>query len=204
MPKRKHNQAWYKEEKEVVLDLIKLGYRARRQPGSGNKAVDLQHDCVWHDSPIGKLHIECKFKSKATWKTCENDRDGADILTMRESHGKRMVYMDWATFLQLVGSAADRSEIAADLPKAGCPECHKYAGHCPVCHNRLPSVEPDKPWLTEVERNPPPPVTDWDAIAERFGLEEAWRRRDRINAAHQNPPPRKPKPNKLKGRGFGK
>ncbi len=168
MAKRKHDQAWYKEEKEVVVDLIKLGYRARRQPGSGNRAVDLQHDCVWHDSPIGRLHIECKFKGKATWKTCENDRAGADILTMRESHGKRMVYMDWTTFLQLVGSAADRSETAADLP----------------------SVEP-KPWLTETEQG-------------FVAMQRTAAQRARIQSAHQNPPQRKPKPNKLKGRGFGK
>ena len=96
---------------------------------------------------------------------------------MRESHGKRMVYMDWATFLQLVGSASDRSEIAADLP----------------------SVEPDKPWITEIMADLKEVVADPKRKSEVLDATRA-----RIQAAHKNPPQRKREPNKLKSRGFGK
>ena len=156
-------------ERAVVKVLEALGYWARRQPGSGNRAVDLQHDVVWQDSPIGRLHLECKFKSKSTWKTCENDRDGADILVMREARGAAKDYMDFDLFLQLVGSAADRSENLADLP----------------------SVEPDKPWITETR------------LTDKAGHWDETLRRARIQAAHKDPPKREAKPNKLNGRGFG-
>ena len=109
--------------------------------------------------------------------------EGAPILTLKCSQSganqhqgashetERYVFMKWDTFTALVGSAADRSEIAADLP----------------------SFEP-KPWLTETQKRLwfPKTVAEEDA------------RREAIQSAHQNPPKRKPKPNKLKGRGFGK
>ncbi len=184
-----------REERSIVKSLEGKGYSARRQPGSGNRAVDLQHDILWRDSPIGKIHIEAKYRDKSQWRTLEGWQAGADILTVRAARGERMAFLSWDLLLQLVGSAADRSEVAADLSSGECPECHKYMGHCPACHRDLPSVEPDKPWLTE------PQIVEAKAMAD-YSTEIL--RRARIQSAHQNPPQRKPKPNKLKGRGFGK
>ena len=94
-----------REERAIVKDLEKLGYRCRRQPGSGNRAVDLQHDVLWHDSPAGKLHIEDKYREKSQWQRLENYRAGADILTVREARGERMAFLSWNLLLELVGPA---------------------------------------------------------------------------------------------------
>ena len=201
MAKKKHNQQWYKEQKAVAATLEKLGYRTRQQPGSGNRDITLQNDVVWHDSPIGQQEIECKWREKSLWKTLTDwlTKDGADMLTVKchenrvGQDGERYVFMRWETFLQHVGSAADRSEHLADLP----------------------SVEPDKPWLTEW-RGAPEALEEIERMVSdgahhsglmkdyggRYATEEE--RRARIQAAHQNPPQRKLKPNKLKGRGFQK
>ena len=97
-----------RDERQVIKDLEKRGYNARRQPGSGNRAVDLQHDIVW-ESPLGRLHIESKYRRDSQWKMLENYRAGADILTLRchkqvtGQNGQRMVFMSWELFLDLVG-----------------------------------------------------------------------------------------------------
>ncbi len=117
MPKKKHNQAWYKEEKQIVSDLKQLGYSARRQPGSGNKAIDLQDDVVWRDSPAGHLQIEAKWRDECRWKTLEGWRAGADILTVRchagrtGQNGERMAFLSWKLLLELVGQAKGRIGI---------------------------------------------------------------------------------------------
>ena len=105
------------DEREIVKDLEKRGYRARRQPGSGNRAVDLQHDVVWQDSPVGRLHIESKYRRDSQWKRLETYRAGADILTLRcdqrlnGQDGQRMVFMSWELFLDLVGHAQGDGEF---------------------------------------------------------------------------------------------
>ncbi len=182
MAKRKRNQQWWKEQRAVEKSLNDLGYRTRQQPGSGNRDITLQNDVVWHDSPIGHLELECKWREASLWKSLLKWMGGADLLTLKchenrkDQDGRRYVVLRWDTFLALVGSAADRSEIAADLP----------------------SVEPDKPWLTE--------CLSWekaeDMARRNNELLEEDDRRARIQSAHQNPPKRKPKPNKLKGRKF--
>ncbi len=177
-----------REERSIVKDLESKGYSARRQPGSGNRAVDLQHDIVWKDSPIGKLHIEAKYRDKSQWRTLEGWQAGADILTVRAARGERMAFLSWDLLLQLVGSAADRSEIAADLPETqAIIEVGPKGSGSQV-------TTPDKPWLTETQKRLWFPKT----------MAEEDARREAIQSAHQNPPQRKPKPNKLKGRGFGK
>ncbi len=172
-----------REEREVVRDLKARGYDAHRVPGSGNVDPTLPSDVEWTDSPIGKLLIECKWRTSCGWRTLLKWMEGAPILTLKCGAGQnqhvttvnadsnRYVFMKWDTFMALVGSAADRSEIAADLP----------------------SVEPDKPWLTEATR-----------IPSAQELDEWERKQARIQAAHKNPPQRKREPNKMKGRGFGK
>ena len=108
------------DEREIVKDLEKRGYRARRQPGSGNRAVDLQHDIVW-ESPAGRLHIESKWRKESQWKTLENYRAGADILTLKcdgrmQQHSQRMIFMSWELFLDLVGDAQPMFEASGGIP----------------------------------------------------------------------------------------
>ncbi len=171
-----------RDERDLVKDLKARGYSARRQPGSGNVDPTLPHDVVWEDSPIGRLLIECKWRATCGWRQLLTWMEGAPILTVtcdkrRDQDGDRYVFMKFDTFMALVGSAADRSEIAADLP----------------------SVEPDKPWITELMADLKEVVAD-----PKRKREELDAARARIQSAHQNPPQRKPKPNKLKGRGFEK
>ncbi len=159
------------DERMIVNDLEKRGYKARRQPGSGNRAVDLQHDCVWFDSPAGKLHIESKYREDCKWKALEGWRAGADILTVRcdarksGQEGQRMAFLSWDLLLALVGDAAVRDDLSA-----------------------LEGIEIETPAA--------------DAIIAQ--ISEIETRRQRIQSAHQNPKPKPAKPNKLRGRGFGK
>ncbi len=177
MAKRKHDQAWYKEQKDVEKTLNRLGYRTRQQPGSGNKDITLQNDVVWHDSPIGHLEIECKWREKSLWKSLLKWMGSADLLTLKchenrkDQDGRRYVVLRWDTFLALVGDAAQRAE-AADLGAQ--------------------IATPDKPWLTE------PETPAADAILAQISEIEA--RRKRIQTAHRNPPSKPQKPR----RGFGK
>ncbi len=162
------------EETQIVKDIAARGYKVRRQPGSGNRAVDLQHDVVWFDSPVGKLHLESKYKVNPTWKTCENDRDGADILLMRSRNGRRKAYLDWDLLLALVGDAAVRDDLSA-----------------------LEAMD-KRPWSETPKAEA--------VVAEMASMmaEDIAARRQRIQSAHQNPKPKPAKPNKLRGRGFGK
>lgn len=91
-----------REERSIVRDLTDKGYSARRQPGSGNRAVDLQHDICWRDSPIGTVLIEDKYRDKNQWKTLDGWRQGADILTVRCARGERMAFLPWETLLALL------------------------------------------------------------------------------------------------------
>ena len=197
MAKRKRNQQWWKEQRAVEKSLNDLGYRTRQQPGSGNRDITLQNDVVWHDSPIGHLELECKWRETSLWKSLLKWMGGADLLTLKchenrkDQDGRRYVVLRWDTFLALVGSAADRSEIAADLP-----ETQAIIEIGPK-DSGLQVTTPDKPWLTEAARYASPAMT-----AENVA--RIQQSRARIQSAHQNPPQRKPKPNKLKGRGFGK
>ena len=104
------------EESAIVKALVARGYRARRQPGSGNRAIDLQHDVLWHDSPAGKLHIEDKYRAKSLWKSLEKWRGGADILTLREAGGQRMAFLPLDLLLGLVGPADEQYGVRVALP----------------------------------------------------------------------------------------
>ena len=101
-----------REENQIRKDLEDRGYSARRQPGSGNRDIDLQDDVVWKDSPAGKLHIESKFKgydkdgvSKERWKTLLTWKQGADILCVRAAGKQRYAFLSWNLLLELVGPA---------------------------------------------------------------------------------------------------
>lgn len=105
-----------REERDLVRSLAKHGYAGRRQPGSGNRGVDMQHDVVWQASPAGRLLIEDKYRDKSQWKTLERWRAGADILTVREARGQRMAYLTWDLLLALTGPADERG---AERPELG-------------------------------------------------------------------------------------
>ncbi len=113
-----------REERAIVKDLQALGYDCRRQPGSGNRAVDLQHDVCWFDSPAGKLHIEDKYRDKSQWQRLEAYRAGADILTVRchagrtGQNGERMAFLPWSLLLELVGRPESRDMTNSNKPIA--------------------------------------------------------------------------------------
>lgn len=202
-----------RDERELVKDLKARGYEARRQPGSGNVDPTLPHDVVWEDSPIGKLLIECKWRATCGWRTLLTWMEGAPILTVKCSQAganqhkiagdetDRYVFMKWDTFMALVGDAAARSEYidVQSIPVEEIP-VHDSREAFPLPskwvtkqeleksypQEDLPPVEPDKPWLTE-----PCAAMEWEAYSQEG--------RAKIQAAHQNPPQRKPKP-----RGFGR
>ncbi len=176
MPKRKHNQQWYKEQLAVAAYLERLGYRTRQQPGSGNKDITLQNDVVWHDSPIGHLEIECKWREKSLWKSLLKWMGGADILTLKchenrkDQDGRRYAVLRWDTFMALVGDAAQRAE-AADLGAQ--------------------IATPDKPWLTEHLGG------GFLGAGIESVMQEEQERREAIQNFHQNPPKRPMKPRRL-------
>lgn len=107
-----------REEKQIVKDLEAKGYSARRQPGSGNRAFDLQHDVWWRDSPAGALHIEDKYRDECRWKTLEKWKEGADILTVRQARGERMAFLSWKLLLELIGQNGGREALpCAEKPR---------------------------------------------------------------------------------------
>ncbi len=176
-----------RDERELVKELKARGYSARRQPGSGNVDPTLPHDVVWEDSPIGRLLIECKWRATCGWRQLLAWKDGAPILSLkcddrRNQDSERYVILRFDTFMSLVGDAAHRAE-AADLGAQ--------------------IVTPDKPWLGLAH--------DPTGLTEDVQRPDGWRsgtvhdegeRRAKIQAAHQDPPKRKPKPNKLGGKGI--
>ena len=111
MPKKKTHRISYREETQIVEDLRSKGYQARRQPGSGNRANDLQNDIVWFDSPQGRLEIESKYRETCQWNTLEGWRGTADILVVRcdarkaGQNGEPMAFLPWKLLLELTGEA---------------------------------------------------------------------------------------------------
>lgn len=95
-----------REERQIVKDLRALGYRARKQPGSGNRDITLSDDVVWFDTNVCReVHIEDKYREKCLWKSLLKLKGGADILTLRQARGERMAFLPWALLLELVGEA---------------------------------------------------------------------------------------------------
>lgn len=177
-----------REERAIVKELERHGYRARRQPGSGNVDPTLPHDVVWEDSPIGKLLIESKWRASCGWRTLLKWMEGAPLLVLKSSgagsnqhqsvgpEGERYVFMKWDTLMALVGDATQRAE-AADLGAQ--------------------VTTPDKPWLSEADLAYMPDSYDPLAIAQEQD------RRAKIQDFHQNAKPRPPKGSrKMQGRKF--
>lgn len=173
MPKN-NAQCGKREERAIVKALEAYGWKARRQPGSGNVDPTLPHDVVWEDSPIGRLLIESKWRATCGWRTLLRWMDGAPILIVKsgavnqhnvsDPETQRYVFMKLDTFLACVGEAALRSELD-DLQ-------HVYMNESPTAFG--------------------------DALIKIAAS------RDRIQSAHQNPPQKPIPARKLRGRGFQK
>lgn len=170
-----------REENRIRDDLRDQGYKARRQPGSGNRATELSEDVLWHNPPIGRsLLLQSKFVgydkngvSKERWKTLLTWMEGAEILCVRAAGKERYAFLRWDLLLALVGDAAVRDDLSALEAMEQPTETAIRSG-----------------WLIDTSRAQ-------DPLAEQS-------RRQRIQSAHQNPKPKPAKPNKLRGRGFGK
>lgn len=84
-----------------------LGWKSRRQPGSG-VYQDFSHD-VWTVAPNGQGFLtECK-SWKHGWRTGDNALGKADILVIKRDYGEPCVYMPAKTF----------GEILAMIPVEG-------------------------------------------------------------------------------------
>ncbi len=89
-----------KLEKYVESEFSKIGWRARRQPGSGIYQ-SFPHD-VAVESPSGDEYIvECK-SWKHGWRTGEKALGAADILVIKKDFGEPFVYMSLKTFGNMV------------------------------------------------------------------------------------------------------
>lgn len=160
-----------REERAIVKALQNRGYKARRQPGSGNVDPTLPHDVVWENSPIGKLLIESKWRATCGWRTLLKWMEGAPILVVKggavnqhslsDPESERYVFMKFDTFMDLVGGADERNPMIDPHP----------ADRHPMGHYAVLRVQEER------------------------------ERRAQIQSVHQNPPPKPMKPNKLQGRG---
>jgi hypothetical protein len=89
-----------KLEKFVQKEFEKIGWRSRKQPGSGIYR-DFPHD-VMAESPNGRRYIiECK-KWRHGWRTGDKAKGGADFLVIQRDYGEACVYMTWAIFKELI------------------------------------------------------------------------------------------------------
>ena len=125
MPKKKTHRISYREETQIVEDLRSRGYEARRQPGSGNRANDLQNDIVWFDSPQGRLEIESKYRETCMWNTMESWRGTADILVVRcdarkaGQNGEPMAFLPWKLLLDLIQPITEEWEPSEQIWEPG-------------------------------------------------------------------------------------
>ena len=145
-----------REESQIKKDLQKLGYQVRKQPGSGNRDITLQHDIWWGDSPQGALLIEDKYRTENGWKTLEKWKQGADILTMRCAGGERMAFLSWDLLLRLVGEAAERCSMA-DLEGLDSPFVEGFGNATAVKSLRplLEELDNHRLGIQSAHQNPP-------------------------------------------------
>lgn len=88
-----------KFEKKIMQALNNIGWKARKQPGSGIYS-DFPHD-VYAEHPVhGKFIIECK-KHKSPSKTFNRWIGKADLLVVEANYEDPYVYMTWAAFESL-------------------------------------------------------------------------------------------------------
>lgn len=92
-------------EKWCAAQLNKIGWKARRQPGSGIYQ-SFPHD-VSAIAPNGDKYIlECK-SWKNGWRTGDKALGAADMLIIKRDHGEPCVYMPFRIFEQIAGAGHD-------------------------------------------------------------------------------------------------
>lgn len=92
-------------EKWVADQLCKVGWVARRQPGSG-VYQGFPHD-VSATAPDGREYVIEAKSWKNGWRTGDKAMGAADILVIKRDNGAPCVYMPFAIFAELVGGKAD-------------------------------------------------------------------------------------------------
>lgn len=85
-----------KLEKWVSAELQDVGFRSRRQPGSGIYS-DFAHDVAFELPGYGEVIVECK-SWKHGWRTGDNAMGKAELLVIKRDYGTPCVYMPWLTF----------------------------------------------------------------------------------------------------------
>ena len=88
-------------EQLVAQLFVDMGWKARRQPGSG-RFDGFPHDVSAVHPEHGTHIIECKARKDAP-KTLERWLGQGDILVVRADRDEPVVYMRWRTFKGLVG-----------------------------------------------------------------------------------------------------
>jgi hypothetical protein len=109
-------------EKWVAEQLNKIGWKARRQPGSGIYD-SFPHD-VYAVSPTGDRFIIEAKSWKHGWRTGDKALGQADILVIKRDYGKPCVYMSFDIFAQLTGGNDDDnfSRNRTDIRGADSPD----------------------------------------------------------------------------------
>ena len=87
-------------EQAVADAFCAIGWKARRQPGSGIYE-DFPHD-VYLETDLGDRYIVEAKSWKAGWRTGDKAMGAADMLVIRRDRGEACVYMPLATFCEVV------------------------------------------------------------------------------------------------------
>lgn len=102
MKARSAKSKGYRLEKEVVQEFRRLGFDARRQPGSG-VYEDFPHD-VFVRVGERKFVVECKARKEGL-RTLDRWRGAADMLVVRLDRKEAMVYMPISVLADLLSPA---------------------------------------------------------------------------------------------------
>jgi hypothetical protein len=100
-------------EKYVSLALSGMGWKTRKQPGSGI-FQDFPHD-VYAETDSGlKLIVECK-NWKHGWRTGDKAMGAADMLVIKRDFGEPNIYLPLKVFQQIISSYQEKIESIARL-----------------------------------------------------------------------------------------
>lgn len=87
-------------EKWCMQAFQAIGWKARKQPGSGIYSA-FPHDVYAEHPERGPIVCECK-SWKNGWRTGDTALGQADILVIKRDYGEPNVYMPWRVFAQLL------------------------------------------------------------------------------------------------------
>lgn len=88
-------------ETKVMKAFEAMGWKARKQPGSGIYQ-SFPHDVYAEHPEHGPITIECK-KWKHGWRTGDKAMGQADALVIERDYGEPCIYMPLRIFAQFVG-----------------------------------------------------------------------------------------------------